>query len=221
MSRLETGWHPMMAFTASLWIGNLTPCSCLSSQPPKKSLWPSGVDVSPKFLGFFFSQRTSQSRRMFHRYLFISWVSSTFPLLSVISHSKCLEWCCFWHVAILVHRSYTFHLHPDGQQRKARSLFRTATEPVWIELSLSSSCGVSWAMSSSHRHHLGQCHMAEPIPLHARPQPMPSIYIGGSPWSWTRSYWVPEGTSSALADNLHRGGHSPSDVVLTSPPHVV
>ena len=48
---------------------------CLSSRPLKKSLWPSGVDVSPKFF-----QRTSQSPRMFHWYLFISCVSSsTFP----------------------------------------------------------------------------------------------------------------------------------------------
>ena len=75
MSRLETGRHPMMAFTVSLWVRNPTPCSCLSSRPLKKSLWPSGVDVSPKFF-----QRTSQSPRMFYRYLLISCVSfSTFP----------------------------------------------------------------------------------------------------------------------------------------------
>ena len=59
MSRLKTGRHPMMAFTVSLRIRNPTPCSCLSSRPLKRSLWPSGVDVSPKFF-----QRTSQSPRM-------------------------------------------------------------------------------------------------------------------------------------------------------------
>ena len=45
------------------------------------------------------------------------------------------------------------------------------------------------------------------------------LYLGGSPWSWTRSRWVPEGTSSALAGNLHRGGHLHSNAVLTSPSH--
>ena len=75
MSRLETGRHPIMAFTVSLWMRNPTQCSCLSSLPLKKSLWPSGIDVSPEFF-----QRTSQSPRMFHWYLFISCVSSsTFP----------------------------------------------------------------------------------------------------------------------------------------------
>ena len=73
MSQLETGRHPMMAFTESLGIRNLTSCSCLSSRPLKKSLWPSGVDVTPKFF-----QRTSH---MFHQYLSISCVSSsTFPV---------------------------------------------------------------------------------------------------------------------------------------------
>ena len=62
---------------------------------------------------------------------------------------------------------------------------------------------------------LGQCRMAEPISLHARPQPMSSF-------RWpalvsTRSRWVPEETSSTLAGNLHCGGSSHSDAVLTSP----
>ena len=75
MSRLETGQHPMLALTVSLWMRNPIPWSCLSLWPLKKSLWPSRVDVSPKFF-----QRTSQSPRMFHRYLFILCVSSsTFP----------------------------------------------------------------------------------------------------------------------------------------------
>ena len=75
MSRLETSRPPMMAFTVSLSMRNPTPCSGLSSWPLKKSLWPSGVEVSPKFF-----HRTSQSPRMFHRYLFISCISSsTFP----------------------------------------------------------------------------------------------------------------------------------------------
>ena len=75
MSRLETGRHPMMTFTVSLWMRNPTPCSCLSSRPLKKCLWRSGIDVSPKFF-----QRTSQSPRLFRWYLFISSVSSsTFP----------------------------------------------------------------------------------------------------------------------------------------------
>ena len=72
---LETGRHPMIAFTVSLWMRSPTPCSCLSSRPLKKSLWPSGVHVSPKYF-----QPTSQSQRMFHWYHFISCVSSsTFP----------------------------------------------------------------------------------------------------------------------------------------------
>ena len=75
MSWLETGWHPMMAFTVSLWMRNQTLCSCLSSLPLKQSLWPSWVDVFTKFY-----QRTSQGPRMFHQYLFISCVSSSsFP----------------------------------------------------------------------------------------------------------------------------------------------
>ena len=79
MGRLETGRHPMMAFTVSLWMRNPTVCSCLSSRPLKKSLWPSVVNVSPQF--FFFFQCTSQGPRMFHRYLFIACVSSsTFPV---------------------------------------------------------------------------------------------------------------------------------------------
>ena len=56
MSRLETGRHPMMAFTVSLWMRNPTPCSCLSSRPLKNSLWPSGVDVSPKFFPAYFKE---------------------------------------------------------------------------------------------------------------------------------------------------------------------
>ena len=128
---------------------------------------------------------------------------------SVCLHSKCLWWCCFWHVAILVHQSHTFHLRPDSQQRKARSLFWATIEPVWIELWLSSSCGVSWAMSYGGAH---------PSPCQSTAD---ALNLGGSPWSLTHSRWVSKSTSSSLARNLHCGGHSPGDVVLTSPPHVV
>ena len=50
MSLLETGRHPMTVFTMSLWTRNPTPCSCLSSFPLKRTLCPSSVVVSPKFL---------------------------------------------------------------------------------------------------------------------------------------------------------------------------
>ena len=205
MGRLEKGRHPMMAFTVCLWMRNPTTCSCLTSLPLKKSLWPSGVDISPKIF-----QHTSQSPRMFHRYLLILCVSSsTFSAALSDFSFQCLSWCCFWHVVILVHQSHTFHLCPDGQQRKARSLFQVMTEPVWIELWLSSSCGVSWAM------------------LHGRAHPSPCqtianvLHLHCLSWFCTHSRWVPEGTLSALASNLHGAGHLLNDAVLTSPPHVV
>ena len=71
ISLLETGWHPMTVFTMSLWTRYPTPCSYLSSFPPKKTLRPSSVVVSPKFFDLI-----SQSPRMLHLYLSISCVSS-------------------------------------------------------------------------------------------------------------------------------------------------
>ena len=50
MSLLETGQHPLTAFTMSLWTGHPTPCSCLSSFSLKKTLCPSSVVVSPSNL---------------------------------------------------------------------------------------------------------------------------------------------------------------------------
>ena len=49
---------------------NSTPCSCLSSFPMRTSLCLSSVVVSPKFLHL-----SSQNPRMFHPYLFISYIS--------------------------------------------------------------------------------------------------------------------------------------------------
>ena len=128
---------------------------------------------------------------------FLVLVLQLFLLLSVISRSKCLSRCCFWDVAILVHQLHTFHCRPDGQQRKARSVFRATTKPVWIELWLSFTCGVCWAMSHGGAH---------PSPCQTTADVL---------------HLDPDGTSSALAGNLYRGGHSPSDAVLTSPLHVV
>ena len=112
-----------------------------------------------------------------------------------------------WSCDVLV--PLQFHPSPDGQQRKVRSLLRAATEPVWTEMWLSSSCRVSRAMSHGGAH---------PSPSQTTAD---VLHLAGSPWPWTRSRWVPERTSSALAGNLHCGGHSPSDAVPTSPPHVV
>ena len=111
---------------------------------------------------------------MFHRYLLILYVSSsTFPAaLSDLT----------FQVPIVVfflarsdfgpfHQSHTFHFRPDGQQRKARSLFQATTDPVWIELWLSSSCGMSWAMSHGGAH-------SPPCQTTAD-----ALHLGGLPWS--------------------------------------
>ena len=144
-----------------------TPCSCLSSRPLKESLWPSGVDVSPKCY-----QRTSQSPRTFHQYLSILCVSSSaFPaVLSNLTFQVPIVMLILAR-SDLVHQLHNFYLHPDGQQPKARPLFWAKTEPVWIEMGLSSSCDVSWAM------------------LHGGAHPSPCrttadvLHLGGSPWS--------------------------------------
>ena len=51
---------------------NPTPCFCLTSLPLKKNLWPSWVDISPKFF-----RRISQRPKMFQRYLLIWYDNSS------------------------------------------------------------------------------------------------------------------------------------------------
>ena len=140
---------------------NPTPCSCLSSWSLKKSLWPSGVDVSPKFF-----QRTSQSPRMFYRYLLISCVSfSTFPAaVSDLTFQVPM-------VMLFLARSdfgpsvayfFTYVLMASNGKRGPCSGRRPSRYGL--------SCGCRL-----HVVCLGQCRMVEPIPLRARPQLMSSI----------------------------------------------
>ena len=70
---------------------------------------------------------------------------------------------------------------------------------AWTEQWLLSSCSVSWAMWHDEAH-LSPCQTTATV-----------LHLGGWPWSWRHSYWVPWGISSILADSLHHEGHLPCE----------
>ena len=72
MSLLEIGRHPMTLFTISLCTRKPTPCSCLTSFPPKYTMWPPSAEISPDVFHLF-----SYNPMMRHLYRSISCKSSS------------------------------------------------------------------------------------------------------------------------------------------------
>ena len=142
ISLLETVRQPMTVFTMSLCTRNPTPSSCLSSLPLKYNLWPSSVDVSPKFF-----YRTSQRTKMFQRYLLISYDnSSNLPAIrKVFSFQKPIVILFLARILLVVTPVANFS-PPSWCAREGAVLFDPGDDRSgmgWEMVIIS--CGVSWA----------------------------------------------------------------------------
>ena len=118
----------------SLWTRNPTPCSCLSSLPLKCNLWPSSVDVSPKFF-----HRTPQRPKMFQPYLLVLYDnSSNLPAIREVLTFQVPIVILFHTRILLVVTPVAYFSPPSWCKRNVRSFStRATTDPVWVEKRLS------------------------------------------------------------------------------------
>ena len=135
ISLLETGWQPMTVFTMSLWTRNPMPWLCLSSLPLKYNLWPSSMDVSPKFF-----HCTSQRPKTFQWYLLISYDnSSNLPAIRKVILTFQVPMVILYLTSTLIVVTPVAYFSPPSWCATEGGVLvdLVTTDPVWV--------AVSWA----------------------------------------------------------------------------